>query len=195
MKVLLIVLTLCSISWCDQSPIVLKFQSKIGENDSPSTGPQYETAKIIDPEILTPEVVTFDTSICKWYGNITGESGGYIKSLCYYDYDINFEEASDICHEHGMRLMRIEDNSEQSAIFAYLSEMFIKGNYGVYHISGKKIDGSWYHDENTLVNDNLQWKDGKKPESGCLALLAFDRYSIDAFPCSKNLHVVCEFVY
>ncbi|CAO1342390.1 unnamed protein product [Diamesa tonsa] len=170
-----------------------------------STMSQYEPAttewlpqSIIDSEILISEIsITYvgavDTSICKWYGNITRESGSYIKSLCYYDKDINFEEASYICHDHGMRLMRIEDNSVQTATFAYLSDKFL--DYGIYHISGRNIDGSWYHDDNTSVNDNLQWKDYKRPESGCLALLAFNPFSIGAFPCSKNLHAVCEFIY
>ncbi|CAO1397708.1 unnamed protein product, partial [Diamesa tonsa] len=146
-------------------------------------------------KIITPtmeEVVPIDTSICKWYGNVTGESG-YFKSICYYDKEATYEEASDFCSEHGMRLMRIEDNSVQAATFAYLLDMFGKGNSGIYHISGRNLDGFWHHDENILVNDNLQWKGGKKPKSGCLALFASYPFSIDAFPCSKNLQSICEF--
>lgn len=139
------------------------------------------------------ETLPIDTSICRWHGNVIRGSGSYIKSLCYYDKQTTHQGASDICHTHGMRLLRIEDNTVQTATFAYLLDMFGKGNNGVYYISGTNIEGSWYHDENTSVNDNMQWKDGKRPESGCLALCAHIPFSIDAFSCTQNLPAICEF--
>lgn len=69
------------------------------------------------------EMFPIDTSICKKYGNVTHGSGSHIKTLCYYNKQATHEEASDICHKHGMRLMRIEDNSVQRAL--HFREYFV----------------------------------------------------------------------
>lgn len=143
--------------------------------------------------------VKVDTSICNWVGHLTRLSGSHIKSLCYHKKGSLQKDASDLCHKHGMRLMRIENdftiNSIQAATFAYLSKMFAQTRGGVYRISGTNFNGSWYHDENTLVSDNLQWKNGVRPISGCLALFDNNPPYIDAFDCHTNLNTICEFNY
>ena len=148
--------------------------------------------RTINAPIITPPV-PIDTSICDWYGNVTDSNGIYLKSLCRYSRQATHEEASVACQKHGMRLMRIEDSSVEKVIFEFLLEKLGGVTGGVFHVSGKNINGLWYHDDNTRIYEDLTWQSGKIPQSGVLAFFNFDTMSFDAFPNTQELHVLCEF--
>lgn len=149
--------------------------------------PRTPNAPIVKPQI------PIDTSICHWQGNVIGEDGAYIKSLCYYVSALTYEQASDNCQQHGMRLLRVEDDSVQKATITYLLGRFGIGNDGLYYVSGRNIDGSWYHDDRTPIYDNMLWRDGVRPESGCLIINNTGSMTFDALDCSKQIHSICEF--
>lgn len=56
-----------------------------------------------------------------------------------------------------MRLMRIEDSSVQTAMFNLIKHFRY---FRTLFVSGKFINGSWYHDENTPIYENMEWLDG-----------------------------------
>ena len=148
-------------------------------------GPRTHNAPILTPPI--------DTSICQWHSNLTDSNGRYLKSLCYYDKAATHEEALEACQSHGMRLLRIEDSSVEKLIFDFLAVKLGRRNFGIYRISGKNINGFWYHDDDTRIYENLTWQTGKIPQSGGLAFFNYNKMSFNSYPLTQVLHAIFEF--
>ena len=148
--------------------------------------------RTINGPIITPPV-PIDTSICQWYGNINDFDGTYLKSLCRYPKQATHEEASVACQSHGMRLLRIEDSLVENVIFEFLAVKLGRGTGGAFHVSGKNINGLWYHDDNTPIYKDLTWQTGQIPQSGGLAFLNFNIMSFNAYPFTQELNALCEF--
>ena len=149
--------------------------------------PRTPNAPIIKPQ------VPIDTSICEWYGNVNDLDGSFIKSLCYFNLEKSYEESLNNCQSHGMRLMRVEDSTVQSATIAYLSTRFGIGTNGIYYVSGRNNNGTWYHDDSTKIYENMIWRSEGRPESGCLILNNISSMTFDAIHCSNQIHSICEF--
>ena len=142
---------------------------------------------------ITKPLIPIDTSICFWNERLVSENGSYIKSLCYYITASSYEDASMNCQKHGMRLMRVEDSSVQTATLGYLVGRLGNGTDGIYYVSGTFTNGSWYHDDNTPIYENLIWKEQGRPESGCLILNNVGSMAFDSIDCSSKIHSFCEF--
>ncbi|CAO1377338.1 unnamed protein product [Diamesa tonsa] len=146
-----------------------------------------------DPRTPKPRVNT-DTSICRWRKDVKNIDGSYVMSLCYYDVELLYDDASMACRNHGMRLMRIENNSDQTAKMAHLVGMLGNGTGGIYHISGTNFVGRWFNDDNSQIYANIKWKNGREPWSGCLILNNEGPMAIDSDPyCSQEMHSICEY--
>ncbi|CAO1332259.1 unnamed protein product, partial [Diamesa tonsa] len=145
-----------------------------------------------DPRTLNGPIIA-DTSICPVKVDVKNIDGSYVMSLCYYDVELSYDDASMACRKHGMRLMRVENSSEQTAKMAYSVEMFGDGTGGIYHVSGKNVGDEWYHDDNTTVYDNMKWNKEWKPSSGCLILNNEGPMAFDSKPCFQGMHSICEY--
>ncbi|CAO1417819.1 unnamed protein product [Diamesa hyperborea] len=145
-----------------------------------------------DPRTPKPRVNT-DTSICRWRKDVKNIDGSYVMSLCYYDVELLYDDASMACRNHGMRLMRIENNSDQTAKMAHLVGMLGNGTGGIYHISGTSFVGRWFNDDNSQIYADIKWNNGKEPWSGCLILNNEGPMAIDSEPCSQEMHSICEY--
>ena len=146
----------------------------------------------VNCDTRTFNLQTITTNFCKWYGKVIDRNGSSIKSLCYHDAQLTHEEASNNCKKHGMRLMRIESFSVQTGTLNYLKLRFDKEMNGEYHVNGININGTWYHDDNTLVYANIPWRAGKIPASGFLALRNVIPMEFTSYPNTKKLHSICD---
>ncbi|CAO1377356.1 unnamed protein product [Diamesa tonsa] len=134
-----------------------------------------------------------DTSICDLLYDVKNIDGSYVMSLCYHDVELSYDDASLACLNHGMRLMRVENSSEQTAKMDYLVKMFGNGTGGIYYVSGTSFVGRWYHNDDTRVYANMKWKNGRQPWSGCLILNNEGPMAFDSKPCSQKMHSICEY--
>lgn len=142
---------------------------------------------------ITTPPVPIDPSMCFWVGETNNVNGTYMKSLCYYPIEASYGEASLNCQKHGMRLMRVENSSDQTETINYLNRMFGLGTNGIYYASGKEVNGSWLHDDSTPIYENMLWRSGRTPDTGCVVINNVGFMSFDAIPCDKTVHSICEF--
>ncbi|CAO1377048.1 unnamed protein product [Diamesa serratosioi] len=142
---------------------------------------------------ITKPPVPIDTSICFWHDNIFRDNGDYMKTLCYFAYELTHEQASMNCQTHGMSLMRVENSLVQSATLNHLTGRFGNGNNGLYYVSGSFTNGSWYHDDNTPIYENMLWRAEGRPQSGCVIINNIGSMTFDAIDCGMQSHSICEF--
>ncbi|CAO1417807.1 unnamed protein product [Diamesa hyperborea] len=155
-----------------------------------TTPPPVSTTSMPDPTTLPP--VPIDTSICRIIGEYN-INGSYVKSMCYHDQENAYGAASLNCQMHGMRLLRVEDSTEQTETLNVLVSMFGSGTFGIYFASGRNIDGSWYHDDNTPIYENMLWNSEGRPSLGCVVVNNVGSMTFDAIPCEYTPHSICEF--
>jgi hypothetical protein len=125
--------------------------------------------------------------------DLTGPDGRYIKTACYINYTLTYDDAVKECAENGDILFKLTDQSAYDAFIALVTEVFGETTLQIFANGRKDGDGNWITEpESEPIYSGATWVGDQSQD--CLVGAYLDgTWGLSSRSCDEPTSGYCQF--